>query len=55
MKLYSTAEAAHELGFNSPQYVRLLIIKGKLHATKKGHSWIVSEADIRKFKGKKDR
>lgn len=44
----TSAEAARALGF-SHDYVRKLILQGKLKAEKLGRNWIIEKRDLRKI------
>jgi len=43
----TTQEAANILGFH-PDYVRRLILQGKIKAEKLGQSWLIREKDLAK-------
>lgn len=45
----TTQEAAGILGFHI-DYVRRLILRGKIKAEKLGHNWLIQECDLKKVK-----
>ena len=49
MKYLTTKQCAELIGVTD-SWVRYLIIRGKLPATKLGRDWIVKEQDLEKFK-----
>lgn len=48
-ELLTSAQAAKLLGF-TPDYIRRLIMEGKLEAIKPGHDWLVTMKAISKIK-----
>lgn len=48
-QIFSTKMAADYLGF-TPDYVRRMIMDGKIKATKIGHDWMVHEKDLKDIK-----
>lgn len=48
-KLLTTKMAAEILGF-TPDYIRRLIMTGKIAAEKLGHDWLLTETAIRHIK-----
>jgi len=48
-KLITTSLAAKMLGF-TPDYIRRLILDGKIKAEKLGHNWVFTEAAIKHVK-----
>lgn len=51
-KLLTTAMAAKQLGFTA-DWVRKLIIDGKIKAEKLGHDWLIKEQDIKNVSRKR--
>lgn len=48
--IYITSiEAAQLLGF-TPDYIRRLIVRGKIKATKLGHNYLIRPIDLKKIK-----
>lgn len=50
--LMTSKMVAEKLGY-TPDYIRRLIMEGKLKATKLGHDWIITPKDIAHLKPKK--
>ena len=46
---YTTQEAANVLRFH-PDYVRRLILQGKINAEKLGRNWLIKKKDLAKVK-----
>ena len=53
MKIYTTAEAAKELGDISIRRVQAMISKGSLKATRFGRVWQIKETDLDKVRNRK--
>lgn len=51
-KILTSKMAAEMLGF-TPDYIRRLIMEGKIKATKLGHDWIFTRKDIAHIKPKR--